>query len=375
MKKTHLFFSILMVAVLCLAGTSWAGEASVFDGVQKIIIRAYTTATGAGATGAPTYSAYLEVRDSEGVLVPANKLVVTPLSPAGNPITAEADGTYKIHNNNLISPDFSISFDNDDGITYLICTDENNGLHVMKYSIVIPVPLTCGSANNVPSVTAPTTGLCNSAGTSTGATRSNWTWNWTCHAISGATVPCQALVKENGACGSANNVPSATAPTTGLCNSSAASSGATSGNGTWNWTCPGTNGGSTASCSANIQTSSTADLAISSFRSSAAGSNNLSFSATVTVANLGTGSAGHFKVKIYMAMGTTPTGGQLLVNGTQTVSGLGAGSSVNLTFSNLTFNGLALHTYYHIIAVVDADSEVVESNEGNNIKSRDFEVL
>ena len=69
------------------------------------------------------------------------------------------------------------------------------------------------------------------------------------------------------------------------------------------------------------------DLAINSFNSPGAGSNNLGFSATVTVANLDTGSAGPFKVKIYLSMGSTPTGGQLLVNGTQTVSGLGAGQS------------------------------------------------
>lgn len=95
----------------------------------------------------------------------------------------------------------------------------------------------------------------------------------------------------------------------------------------------------------------------------------------MTVKNLGTGAAGSFTVKIYMSHGYTPEGSLLLVNGTKTVSGLAAGASTTLIFSNMTFSGLTLHTYYHLIAVVDADGQVGETNEGNNIKYRDFEVM
>jgi hypothetical protein len=54
----------------------------------------------------------------------------------------------------------------------------------------------------------------------------------------------------NGACGPANGVPTSTAPTSGLC--SAGSPSAVTGTGPWNWRCYGSNGGTTASCSAPL---------------------------------------------------------------------------------------------------------------------------
>jgi len=52
----------------------------------------------------------------------------------------------------------------------------------------------------------------------------------------------------NGACGPADGVPTPAAPTSGLC--SAGTPSAVSGSGPWTWSCAGTNGGTTASCSA-----------------------------------------------------------------------------------------------------------------------------
>jgi hypothetical protein len=53
----------------------------------------------------------------------------------------------------------------------------------------------------------------------------------------------------NGACGSANGQVFISAPATSLCSAGTAS--AVTGNGPWNWSCAGVNGGATASCSAN----------------------------------------------------------------------------------------------------------------------------
>ncbi|HEY7302825.1 MAG TPA: PASTA domain-containing protein [Bryobacteraceae bacterium] len=53
----------------------------------------------------------------------------------------------------------------------------------------------------------------------------------------------------NGACGSSNGRSFVNAPTAGLCTAGAPS--AVTGTGPWNWTCTGSNGGTTASCSAN----------------------------------------------------------------------------------------------------------------------------
>jgi hypothetical protein len=53
----------------------------------------------------------------------------------------------------------------------------------------------------------------------------------------------------NGVCGSSNGQTLATAPTTNLCSAGTATT--VSGSGPWTWSCTGSNGGSTASCSAN----------------------------------------------------------------------------------------------------------------------------
>ena len=60
------------------------------------------------------------------------------------------------------------------------------------------------------------------------------------------------LSSVNGVCGSSNGQTFATAPTTNLC--SAGTATAVSGSGPWTWSCTGSNGGSTANCSANKTT-------------------------------------------------------------------------------------------------------------------------
>ncbi len=56
--------------------------------------------------------------------------------------------------------------------------------------------------------------------------------------------------KINGACGPANYIAVATKPTSGLCN--VGSPSIVTGLGPWKWSCKGTRGGSTASCSAPV---------------------------------------------------------------------------------------------------------------------------
>ena len=66
------------------------------------------------------------------------------------------------------------------------------------------------------------------------------------------TVTHASLV--NGACGAANGIAVSSAPTTGLCSTGTASS--VGGSGPWSWSCTGSNGGSTAQCSAPRQAGS-----------------------------------------------------------------------------------------------------------------------
>jgi hypothetical protein len=65
----------------------------------------------------------------------------------------------------------------------------------------------------------------------------------------------------NGTCGSSNGQSFSSAPSTNLCATGTASS--VSGAGPWSWSCIGSNGGSTASCSASVTAASSATLLFS----------------------------------------------------------------------------------------------------------------
>jgi probable HAF family extracellular repeat protein len=107
----------------------------------------------------------------------------------------------------------------------------------------------CGSANEQILSTAPASGqLCSSGTASKLAGKGPWTW--TCAGSSGGTAAqCSAEREVNGACGSANGRAFSKAATSNLCKAGWASE--VSGNGPWNWTCAGSNGGTTANCSAS----------------------------------------------------------------------------------------------------------------------------
>jgi hypothetical protein len=113
-------------------------------------------------------------------------------------------------------------------------------------------PGQCGSANGNSFVSAPTTNLCN-VGLPSSVTGSG-PWNWSCSGSGGGSpASCTAFLSSTtGQCGSANNGYFLTAPTTNLCNATQAPP-TVSGSGPWSWTCTGNSGsGSDASCGANL---------------------------------------------------------------------------------------------------------------------------
>jgi|GEM_PF-4915221 len=61
-------------------------------------------------------------------------------------------------------------------------------------------------------------------------------------------IPKSANIAINGVCGTSNNQAFSSIPTDNLCSTGTAS--AVTGSGSWNWTCAGSNGGTTASCNA-----------------------------------------------------------------------------------------------------------------------------
>ena len=114
----------------------------------------------------------------------------------------------------------------------------------------------CGSANGTTVNTTPTINLC-ADGTAT-TVAWNGPWSWSCNGLNGwSNASCSAnktAAIVNWVCGSANNTPTSTTPTTNLCAAGSASSvawaGTTNGDSSWNWSCNGLNGWSNASCGA-----------------------------------------------------------------------------------------------------------------------------
>lgn len=111
----------------------------------------------------------------------------------------------------------------------------------------------CGNSNGVAMVAEPVEELC-TGGTAT-AVSGNGPWNWNCLGSNGGmtvscTAPLQPPAPITGVCGSANGVPTLTTPRSGLC--SAGISSAVSGKGPWTWSCSGTNGGGAVGCVAPL---------------------------------------------------------------------------------------------------------------------------
>ena len=122
----------------------------------------------------------------------------------------------------------------------------SNGGSPASCSDLLMVNGSCGPANNADAASAPTTNLCSVGAAS--QVGGEGPWNWTCAGSNGGSpASCSDLLTVNGSCGSANNADASIAPTTGLCSVGNASQVA--GVGPWNWTCAGSNGGSPASCS------------------------------------------------------------------------------------------------------------------------------
>jgi hypothetical protein len=130
------------------------------------------------------------------------------------------------------------------------CTPTTWSLYATLTTSVTAVNGACGSANGVPVSSPPSSGLCVS-GTASSVTGSG-PWNWTCAGSNGGTTAsCSAPLASNavnGQCGSANGTYTNAAPTTNLCAVGTAS--AVSGSGPWTWSCSGSNGGTNASCEA-----------------------------------------------------------------------------------------------------------------------------
>lgn len=110
----------------------------------------------------------------------------------------------------------------------------------------------CGAANGVAAGSAPASGLC-TAGTASAVSNNGSSWLWSCMGSNGGTnASCSAPIPQNGLCGAANGAAMSSAPASGLCTAGTASAVANNGS-SWLWSCAGTYGAATASCSAPFE--------------------------------------------------------------------------------------------------------------------------
>jgi hypothetical protein len=124
----------------------------------------------------------------------------------------------------------------------------------------------------------------------------------------------------NGACGSSNGQNLLSAPTSNLCSAGTAST--VTGAGPWSWTCAGSNGGTTASCSANLE-----DFSLSPVSPITATAGGPAATATVTV-----NAINGFSVPVTLTVSGVPTGVSAAFNPVS-VNPSGSAASSTLTVS------------------------------------------
>ncbi len=109
----------------------------------------------------------------------------------------------------------------------------------------------CGAAAEKAASQAPVANLC--AGGRASAVNGQGPWTWSCTDDDGHDVACTANVATEGACGTAANVASAESPAADLCASGTPGIvTADKGKKNWSWTCKGSLGAATVSCSAPV---------------------------------------------------------------------------------------------------------------------------
>lgn len=229
----------------------------------------------------------------------------------------------------------------------------------------------------------------------------------------GPPVSDNSSTAPSGLCGSANGGTFATAPTTNLCADAGTELIVVTGTGPWYWTCPGISGGS-ASCSAlksGDSQNSGADLAFnkatkgelglpcpfgdcdtvtSDLQVSGGGimHNGEPINVSMGVKNYGTADSGSFTVKIWKSVDTIPgnvkqdASKDCESNGifidrpdallaTWNIDSLKSGESIRKKFENLTTSGWTIHKFFNFIIEIDADDNVAETNESNNVFMRE----
>ncbi|MFA5013053.1 MAG: polysaccharide deacetylase family protein [Candidatus Paceibacterota bacterium] len=189
-------------------------------------------------------------------------LNATATSPSGNSLTYSWTCTSgQLSQKNILNPTYyAPSVSSDRKVNCNLVVSDNKGCHasgLISITVKKNSPTAkngvCGSSNGQTFTSKPSTNLCSYGNAS--SVSGSGPWNWTCAGTNGGNnISCSANktatpTPVNGECGSSDGNTFSAKPTTNLCAKGTAST--VSGSGPWNWTCAGTNGGSTDSCSAN----------------------------------------------------------------------------------------------------------------------------
>ncbi len=178
----------------------------------------------------------------------------------------------------------------------------------------------------------------------------------------GTNFTCASATPVNGSCGTANGGSYTSAPTSGLCSAGTASG--VSGSGPWTWSCTGTNGGSTASCSASKSATGQPNLTAGSVSPTSVTSGvSTSFSSTIT--NSGSASTGAAFYVLFQSATNASGAGAADLGSVQTtaLAGSNAQRAVSKTFS------FTSATYMRACADKSSSSDtgsITESNESDN---------
>ena len=226
----------------------------------------------------------------------------------------------------------------------------------------------CGSAHGTGATSAPSSNLC-TTGTASSVSGSG-PWNWTCDGSNGgSSASCSAPLLTNGACGSAHGTGATSAPSSNLCTTGTASS--VSGTGPWSWTCDGSNGGSSASCSAPLASGSGGSSGSSGSSGSTGGSGTSTGSTGTTLSSSGSSLTLTGSGSTPIVVTGTGSGGSTLQLGgsssnpvTQTVSLPGSGD-VTLSGSGSTLTVTILPDGQMVLTPSGTGSVTITGTQAN----------
>jgi hypothetical protein len=249
-KKSRLFGVLMVLAIIVASGGLW----SAADTATAATISGHVSPLPPVAV--PDVTVCLRLTgQATSALDPC--YTINPYDPQGNyTFTGVSDGLYLL---TPVSPGYS--FDkpartvNISGGSITAIDNQPATGGSVDFAIVVTANGACGSANGQTFSSAPTSGLCSAGTASPSSLSGSGPWNWQCTGTNGGTTAyCSANPPTviTGSCGSSDGGQFSSAPTSGLCSAGTASPSSLSGSGPWSWQCLGANGGATSNCSASV---------------------------------------------------------------------------------------------------------------------------